>query len=370
MSIERGYMYKPLVIGSLKANLPIIQGGMGVGISLSRLAGTVSSYGGIGVISTAQIGFNDPEFKKDPLKANLKMIGEHIKKARDIAPKGILGVNIMVATQNYPKYVTESIKNGIDLIISGAGLPIDLPQIAKGSKSKLVPIVSSLKSASVILKMWDRKSNTSPDAVIIEGPKAGGHLGFKYDDLCGDKQSLIRQDNDLSNYDQEIKKIISLVKTYEVKYKKTIPVVLAGGINTKEDMEHAFSLGAEGIQVGTKFIPTEECDANINYKLAYLNVDEDNLSIIKSPVGMPGRAIKNDLIKRAEDGRIPVEKCFNCLSTCNPATTPYCITDALISAAHGDAENGLLFSGANIGNVESIGTVKNVLNDFFVNLSW
>ena len=285
-------MYKPLLIGNLEAKLPIIQGGMGVGISLSNLAGTVSNLGGIGIMSTAHIGYTEADFRKDPVQVNLKMIGEHIKRARKIAPKGILGVNIMVAIEDYSLHVKEAIKNGIDIIISGAGLPIDLPQIAKGSKTKLVPIVSSVKSASVLLKMWDRKSKTTPDAVVVEGPKAGGHLGFKPEELEADSESM-----DSRTFDTVIKKVIALLREYEVKYKKTIPVIVAGGINTKADMEHAFSLGASGIQVGTKFIPTQECDANIRYKEAYLNVDKDDLLIIKSPVGMPGRAIKNKLIE-------------------------------------------------------------------------
>lgn len=350
-------MYKPLVIGDLEAKLPIIQGGMGVGISLSNLAGTVAALGGIGVISTAQIGFSEPEFRKTPLKSNLKMIGEHIKKAREIAPDGILGVNIMVATEDYPLYVQEAIKHDIDIIISGAGLPIDLPELAKGSKTKLVPILSTERSAKVLLKMWDRKYNAIPDAVVIELPKAGGHLGFKVEELTSDSYSY--------DYDQEIKKIIEVLKTYEEKYNREIPVIIAGGISTKADMEHAFSLGAQGIQVGSKFIPTKECDADIRYKEAYLDVNEDDLQIIQSPVGMPGRAIRNDLIDRASQGRIPVKKCFNCITTCNPATTPYCITDALVAAANGDVENGLLFCGANLEKQSRIRTAKEVIGDFF-----
>ena len=346
-----------LVIGDLKVKLPIIQGGMGVGISLSNLAGTVSSLGGVGVISTAQIGFTEPGFKRNPLKENLKMIGDHIKKARKIAPQGVLGVNIMVATQNYSLYVKEAIKNGIDLIISGAGLPIELPQLAKGSKTKLVPIVSTLKGAKVLLKIWDKKSHTSPDAIIVEGPKAGGHLGFS-------KEQLLDHDLAKSNYDLEIKAIIELLKDYEDKYYKKIPVIVAGGIGSKEDMEDVFSLGAKGIQVASRFIPTIECDANIRFKEAYLNIDEEDLTIIDSPVGMPGRSIKNNFIKRSFEGRIPIEKCFKCVSTCQPSTSPYCITQALINSAKGDIDNGILFCGMSVKNQKKIRRVKDVLNDF------
>ncbi|WFR57700.1 nitronate monooxygenase family protein [Anaerocolumna sp. AGMB13025] len=349
-------MYKALKIGNLTAKLPIIQGGMGVGISLSSLAGAVSAKGGIGVISTAQIGFSEPDFNRNPLEANLRMIGEHIKRARKLAPSGILGVNIMVATQNYARYVKEAIKNGIDLIISGAGLPTELPEIAKGSKAKLVPIVSSLKAASVILKMWDRKNNITPDAIIIEGPKAGGHLGFSTEQL--------EHIDDLA-YDEEIKNIIALTKDYGTKYGKDIPVIVAGGVQNKQDMEHYFDLGAEGIQVATKFVTTEECDADINYKQAYINCKQEDIVIVKSPVGMPGRAIKNKFMEKVFFGRIPIKHCYNCIKSCNPAQTPYCITEALSNAAVGNLDEALLFCGANAYMEDKIRTVQDVLDDYF-----
>ena len=349
-------MYHSLKIGDLTAKLPIIQGGMGVGISLSSLAGAVSAQGGIGVISTAQIGFNEPDFRKNPLEANLKAIGKHIKAAREIAPKGILGVNIMVATQNYAKYVKEAIKNGIDLIISGAGLPTELPEIAKGTKTKLVPIVSSLKAASVILKLWDRKDNVTPDALIIEGPKAGGHLGFSTEQL---------EHMNETSYDEEIKKIIDLTNDYGKKYGKDIPVIVAGGIQNKMDMEHYFSLGAKGIQVATKFVTTEECDADIKYKEAYINCKKEDIIIVKSPVGMPGRAIKNEFVEKTLLGNIPIKSCYNCIRSCNPKNTPYCITEALTNAAIGNLKEALLFCGANAYMENKIRTVKEVLADYF-----
>lgn len=349
-------MYKALKIGNLTARLPIIQGGMGVGISLSSLAGAVSAQGGIGVISTAQIGFTEPEFDRNPLETNLRMIGEHIKWARKLAPSGILGVNIMVATQNYARYVKEAIKSGIDLVISGAGLPTELPEIARGSKAKLVPIVSSLKAASVILKLWDRKNNVAPDAIIIEGPKAGGHLGFS-------TEQLEHIDDDA--YDEEIKNIITLTRNYGTKYGKDIPVIVAGGIRNKQDMEHYFSLGADGIQVATKFVTTKECDADIRYKQAYIDCKKEDIVIVKSPVGMPGRAIKNAFMDKVLLGRLPIKRCHHCIKTCNPAETPYCITDALANAAKGNIDEALLFCGANAYMEDRIRTVREVLEDFF-----
>lgn len=347
---------KPLKIGDLTIKLPIIQGGMGVGISLSSLAGTVSSLGGVGVISTAQIGFTEPDFDKSPLEANLKMIGEHINKARKIAPNGILGVNIMVATQNYAKYVKEAIKNGIDIIISGAGLPTELPEIAKGSKTKLIPIVSSLKAAKIIFKLWDRKDKVAPDAVIIEGHKAGGHLGFQYEQL---------ENPDYDSYDEEIVQIVNLTKEYEEKYGKEIPVIMAGGISNKEEMEHYLNLGIKGIQVATKFVTTQECDAHMNYKKAYIDSNKEDIVIVKSPVGLPGRAIRNAFAERTLLGRIPVNKCYKCINGCNPAQTPYCITEALINAAKGNMEEALIFCGANAYLEKEIRTVKDVLSDYF-----
>lgn len=349
-------MYKPLKIGNLTAKLPIIQGGMGVGISLSSLAGAVAAEGGIGVISTAQIGFSEPDFKKNPLEANLRMVGEHIKRARQIAPKGILGVNIMVATQNYARYVKEAIKSGIDLIISGAGLPTELPEIAKGTKTKLIPIVSSLKAASVIFRLWDKKNQTTPDALIIEGPKAGGHLGFL--------PEMLENISDEA-YDKEIKSIIDLTKDYGSRYGKHIPVIIAGGVKNKVDMEHYLKLGADGIQVATKFVTTEECDADIKYKQAYLDCKKEDIIIVKSPVGMPGRAIRNEFVNKTLEGPIPVRRCHNCIKSCNPADTPYCITEALANAAVGNIEEALLFCGANAYLEKKIRTVKEVLSDFF-----
>ncbi|MDF2803882.1 MAG: Enoyl-[acyl-carrier-protein] reductase [Anaerocolumna sp.] len=355
LNLERGTM-KPLKIGDLTARLPIIQGGMGVGVSLSSLAGTVSSYGGIGVISTAQIGFTEPDFDKNPLEANLRMVGEHIKRARKLAPNGILGVNIMVATQNYARYVKEAIKNGIDIIISGAGLPTDLPEIAKNSKTKLIPIVSSLKAAKVIYKLWDKKDKVAPDALIIEGHKAGGHLGFSYEQL---------ENPDYISYEEEITEIVHLTKEYEEKYGKEIPVIMAGGVLNKEDMEHYFNLGIKGIQVATKFVTTTECDVHNNYKQAYINSNKEDIMIIKSPVGMPGRAIRNNFAEQVLTGRIPVKKCHNCIKSCIPAQTPYCITDALINAAKGNMEEALIFCGANAYLEKKIRTVKDVLSDYF-----
>ena len=373
--MEAAISLKPLKIGNLVAKRPVIQGGMGVGVSLSSLAGAVAKAGGIGIISTAQIGFKDQDFGKNPMAANLRAIHSELKKAREKAPQGILGFNIMVATKEYASYVKEAVKAGADVIISGAGLPIDMPKFVAeaenengGSEKKerctmIAPIVSSVKSALVICRMWDRKYHTAPDFVVVEGPCAGGHLGFSREQLAelGADTDHVAETFDEPAYDKEIRGIIETVKSFAEKYKKHIPVITAGGIFDHKDVLHQFALGAEGIQAATRFVTTEECDADIAYKEAYINAKEEDIVIVKSPVGMPGRAIKNKFLERVAQGPVKVERCFRCLEHCNPAETPYCITKALINAAEGKIDEALLFCGSNAYRCEKIETVPEVM---------
>ena len=344
---------KPLKIGELTAPFPVIQGGMGVGISLSHLAGTVAACGGVGILSAAQIGFREEGFEKDPIGTNLKAIKKEICKARKIANGGIIGINIMVATQRYEEYVKAAVESGVDLIISGAGLPVDLPELVEGSKTKIAPIVSTVKSAKVICKMWDRHYHRVPDLVVIEGPKAGGHLGFSRKQLEIFTPEV---------YDQEIRQIIELVKEYEKKYQKRIPVVVAGGIFDREDFLHALELGADGVQMGTRFVTTYECDAAEEYKKAYINVSKENIVLVDSPVGMVGRAVGNTFAL-AEGKKEPVKKCYQCIKTCNPGDTPYCITNALVKAAKGETENALVFCGENAWKCDKIEHVGDILRE-------
>ena len=296
--------YKPLQIGDLIAERPIVQGGMGVGISLGNLAGAVAKEGGVGIISSAQIGFKEEDFENNPRLANKKAIKKEYEKARRISPNGIIGFNIMVALKDYREHVIEAAKAGADIIVSGAGLPTELPEYLKGFKTKMAPIVSSVKSAKVILKYWDRRHNTTADMIIIEGPKAGGHLGFSVEEL----------ESEL-DYDNEIQGIIDVVKEYEKKYNKDIPVVVAGGISDKNKVKHAFDLGAQGVQVATRFVPTKECDADENYKKEYIKAKKEDIVIVKSPVGMPGRAIKNKFMEKVINGeKFTPKKCLGCLA--------------------------------------------------------
>lgn len=344
----------PLIMGNIKAEVPVIQGGMGVGISLGGLAGAVAREGGTGIISAAQIGFKEPDFDRNTLEANLRAIRKEYDKARQAVPHGVIGFNIMVAMRHYEAYVRAAIEAGADLIISGAGLPTELPKIAGDSAVKLAPIVSTDKSAQVILKYWDRKYKRVPDLLVIEGPKAGGHLGFTREQL-----ELFGGES----YDAEILRIMDTVKGYEDRYGQKIPVAIAGGIETAAQAAHAFSLGADAVQVASRFVTTEECDADIRFKETYLKAGKEDIVIVKSPVGMPGRAIKNAFMEQVQSGeRIPHSPCHGCLHKCSPDEIPYCITDALIHAARGEVEDALLFCGANAYKADRIETVKEVID--------
>ncbi len=344
-------------VGDKKVKIPLIQGGMGVGISLGGLAGAVAAQGGVGVISTAQIGFREPDFHQNPREANLRAIEKEMKRARAISPDGIIGYNIMVALRDYEAHVKAAVAAGADLVISGAGLPVELPRLTKGSRTRIAPIVSTEKSAKVILKYWERRFQQTADLIVIEGPQAGGHLGFSREAL-----ELYTE----SDYIEEIKRILEVIHGYERKFDRKIPVVAAGGIYDQKDVERVMKSGVDGVQVASRFVTTEECDADLRYKEAYLHASKEDILIVKSPVGMPGRAILNPFIKRVMLGeRIPHTPCHGCLAKCNPEEIPYCITDALIAAAEGRIERALLFCGAKAYKAERIETVKEVVESLF-----
>ena len=348
---------KNLKIGEKLTRVPLIQGGMGVGVSLGMLAGSVAREGGIGIISTAQIGYREPDFDRNPEEANLRAIESEMKKARAISPEGIIGYNVMTALKEHAAHIRAAVKAGADIVISGAGLPTELPALTEGSSTKIAPIVSTDKSANVILKYWDRKYKRTADLVVIEGPEAGGHLGFKKEELGAYTKE---------SYDDEIRKIIATVKRYGEKYGMDIPVVVAGGIYDSSDVKHVMELGADGVQVATRFVTTEECDADIRYKQAYIDASENDIRIVKSPVGMPGRAIMNTFMERVMGGeKIPHSPCHRCLAKCSPADIPYCITDGLIEAVKGNIEKGLLFCGAKAWKADRIEKVSDVIQALF-----
>ena len=348
-------------LGNKKSKYPIIQGGMGVGVSLHKLAGTVSKEGGIGIISTADIGYKEKDFYKDPMKANLDAIGKEIKMAREIAGEDkILGVNIMVALKNYIDIVKECVKQKIDLIISGAGIPKDLPEYVKGTKTKIAPIVSSLRCCKLIVKHWMAKYDYVPDMIVIEGPEAGGHLGFKNEELLKENKPKLE---DITV------EVVDYIKEVEKETGKEIPVISAGGIGDNKDIKKFLDLGADGVQMATRFVATYECDASDEFKNAYINAKSENIKIIKSPVGMPGRAIYNEFIKNTEKDKCNITKCYNCIKTCDVKSTPYCITKALVNAVTGNLKEGLVFCGSNVDKIKEIVSVKDLMNELVYGVS-
>ena len=351
---------RKLQIGGICARIPVVQGGMGVGVSLSGLAGAVAAAGGIGIISTAQIGFRGRDFMMHQIEWNLIAIKTEVEKARKLAKGGIIGVNIMVVTRRYEDYVKAAVAAGVDCIVSGAGLPMNLPEIvhkaeealaASGIRraTKLVPIVSTRKALDVIIKYWKKKYDTTPDMVVVEGPQAGGHLGFTPEELDSYTPA---------SYDEEIKSILS--KTKEMQ----IPCVVGGGVYTRQDWEHYADLGADGVQMATRFVTTEECDASMAYKQAYIQAKKEDIVIVKSPVGMPGRAIHNVFLDKVRQGERFMRGCRQCITTCNPATVPYCITEALINAVEGRLDEGLIFCGSNAYRSHQIERVADIMEEF------
>jgi nitronate monooxygenase len=345
---------KSLNIGDLKIKVPIIQGGMGIGISLSKLASAVANMGGVGIISTVAIGLTSKPNKLGYKKGNIEGIRQEIRKARTMTT-GVLGVNIMSVISDFAEMVKTSIEEGIDIIFSGAGLPLDLPSyLTKGSKTKLVPIVSSGRAASIIAQKWQQNYQYLPDAFVVEGPKAGGHLGFK-------ANALEEVSNTLENLVAEVVKVAAEIKE---KFNKVVPVIAAGGIFDGKDIVDIMKKGASGVQLGTRFIATEECDASEMFKQAVIDAKAEDIQIIKSPVGMPGRSIYNNFLKEAYEGlRRPAVCKRNCIRSCDPKTTLYCISDALLAAFKGNLKDGFAFVGANAGRVNRISTVKEVFDE-------
>ncbi|MFA5801324.1 MAG: nitronate monooxygenase family protein [Thermoleophilia bacterium] len=339
-------------IGDLKAKLPIIQGGMGVGISLAGLASAVANEGGIGVIAAPAIGMEEPDFFSNYLTANIRALRKEIRKARELT-KGILGVNIMVALSNYADLVKASVSEGIDVIISGGGLPLDLPQLLNGNmKTKLVPIVSSGRAARILCKRWSERHNRLPDAIVVEGPKAGGHLGFKPDELDSPENLL----------ENLIPEVIAEVKPFADERGVKVPVIAAGGIYTGADISKFLRLGASGVQMGTRFVTTHECDAAIEFKQAYLEASEEDIIVIKSPVGMPGRAIRNKFLDDVSEGKRKPYKCpYHCVRTCDYEKSPYCIFFALINAQRGKLKHGFAFAGSNAWRASEIISVHELM---------
>ncbi len=345
---------RELKIGGLTIPVPIIQGGMGVGISLSGLAVAVANQGGVGVISAAGLGLIHRNPALDFIEANIEGLKQEIRLAKE-KTKGIIGVNIMVAMSNFAELVKTSVAEKIDIIFSGAGLPLDLPKFLQpDSVTKLVPIVSSSRAAKLICEKWKTVYNYLPDAIVVEGPKAGGHLGFKRNQIDDSHFSL----------EEIIPEVVREVKFFEEKYNKEISVIAAGGIYNGQDIFNIMQKGARGVQMGTRFVPTEECDASMGFKQAYINAKESDIEIIQSPVGMPGRAVANNFIEKVKQGlKKPIKCPFQCIKTCDVSSSPYCIITALYNAYKGNMKNGYAFAGANAYLSSKISTVKEIFDE-------
>ena len=342
-----------LKIGNLTARIPIIQGGMGVGISMSSLASAVANEGGIGVISCAGLGLIYRNTAKDYMEACIIGLREEIKKAREKS-NGLIGVNIMMALTNFGDMVKTSIAEKVDVIFAGAGLPMDLPKyITPDCTTKLVPIVSSARAARIICEKWKTLYNYLPDLVVVEGPKAGGHLGFKANQIEDENFSIQKL----------IPEVVKEVAIFEEKYNQEIPVIAAGGIYTGEDMYNIMQLGAKGVQMSSRFVPTDECDADIKFKETYINANENDVEIIQSPVGMPGRALKGEFLEKVKQGLTAPKSCpYNCLHTCDYKKVPYCIIVTLYNAYQGKMDKGYAFAGSNAYRATKISSVKEVVD--------
>lgn len=344
---------KSLKIGELIAPIPIVQGGMGVGISLSGLASAVANEGGVGVISAAGLGLIYKEHSSDYNEASIWGLKEELRKARE-ATKGIIGVNIMVAMSNFADLVKTAICEGADIIFSGAGLPLNLPSyLTEGAKTKLAPIVSSARAAKLLCEKWLANYNHIPDAIVVEGPKAGGHLGYKHDQIEDREYSL----------ESILPEIVQEVRRFESEHNCHIPIIAGGGIYTGEDICRTLDLGAEAVQMGTRFVTTEECDADPAFKQSYIDAKQEDIEIIQSPVGMPGRAIRSSFLESVKEGLKRPKSCpFNCIKTCDISRSPYCIMLALYNAFKGRMEHGYAFAGANAWRAEKIQSVKELIN--------
>lgn len=343
-----------LILGDLTIQKPIMQGGMGIGVSRSGLASAVANEGGIGVISGVVLGFLEPDFKENPKAANIRALRKEIRTAKELSPSGVIGVNFLAAVDHYEDLVKAAVEEGIDLIISGAGLPSKLPELVQGSNTKIAPMTSSGRTAAVICKMWDKRYHRIPDMIVVEGPDAGGHLGFTMEELTSESRPTL---------ESALKDVLEEIKPFEEKYGKKIPVVAAGGIFTGGDMARYIKLGASAVQISTRFIATDECDAHINFKQAILNAKEDDVEIIKSPVGMPGRALKNQFAEKIKHTPLKIEHCSGCMRSCHAKEANFCIVEALIRAVQGNVEEGLVFTGTNAYRVNEIMSVRDLMNE-------
>ncbi len=341
-----------LRIGNLKVDKPIIQGGMGVGISLSGLASAVANQAGIGVISSVALGVLEEDRQMKFQDANIHFLRKEISKARGLTG-GVIGLNIMVAMSDYDNLVECAMEEEVDIVFLGAGLPLRFPKSFSLDKIKtqIVPIVSSARATKLIFQHWEKNFGRIPDGVVVEGPLAGGHLGFKVNQI----------DDPDFKLEKIIPEVLRVIEDFEKRLNKEIPVIAAGGIYTGADIFKYLKMGASGVQMATRFVATYECDASDEFKQSYINCKKEDIVIIDSPVGLPGRAIRNRFLQEVSEGiKVPFKCPWKCLKTCDFRTAPYCIAEALYNAQKGELLKGFTFAGANAYKVDKIISVKNL----------
>ncbi len=344
-----------LKIGDIEISPPIIQGGMGVRVSGANLAAAVANEGCAGIIACVGLGDFEGRPRAEALKIHSAAVRECIRAAKR-KTDGVVGVNIMCALTDYALLVSIAVEEKVDLIISGAGLPLDLPKLVPDGNIKLLPIVSSARALKLICRRWSNKYDRLPDAVVVEGAKAGGHLGFSYEEI---------QDPKTPSLEEIVSDVIKIANSHE----RPFPVIPAGGIFDGSDIARFLKLGASGVQMGTRFVCTYECDAHENFKKAYLNAKKEDLCIIKSPVGLPGRVLRNDFVDAINAGATIPNKCgYRCLKTCDPKTTPYCIASVLIKAADGKLDESFAFAGTNAYRCEKIVSVRELVAELVEDL--
>lgn len=345
--------FKDLYLGELKINIPIIQGGMGVRVSASSLASAVSNEGGLGVIAAVGLGEECGNEKRDYKTRSRAELTNLIRKTKGLT-KNPFGVNIMSVLTNYDELVEAAQAESVDVIISGAGMPLRLPALIKNHKTKIIPIVSSGRAAKIICSTWLRRYKRLPDAIIVEGPLAGGHLGYSLKELADPEHFSL--DNILTD-------VLEVTRTFE-NDKSHIPVIAAGGIFDGKDICRVMRLGASGVQMGTRFVCTEECDVSLKYKEAYISAKKEDIIVIKSPVGLPGRVIRNEFVKKVTEGaRVPFGCEYKCLYTCDANKVNYCIAKALLNASRGDMDNGFAMCGSNAYRIKKIVSVKDLISE-------
>jgi nitronate monooxygenase len=340
-----------LDIGDIHVPFPLIQGGMGVRVSLARLAAAVANEGGIGTI--AAVGLGDFEASKTDFEAvSRNALTHEIRRAKSMTD-GPLAINILGVLSNARDLIQTSVREGIKIIVSGASLPLKLPEMVEDATVKLLPIISSGRAADLVLRTWDKRYARTADAVVLEGPLAGGHLGFSFEQLREPEKYALPI---------LLPEVLAAVKPFEEKHRRKIPVVAGGGIFTGADIARVLQAGASGVQMATRFVCTDECEVAPEFKQAYLDSKEDDIVIINSPVGLPGRAIRNQFLRNLEAGTLESLKCpYRCLTTCNIAEARYCIAQALVNAYQGDMDKGLVFCGQNAYRVNEIVSVKKLM---------